>query len=451
MVDLKSNYSSKDCKGGYNLFIYEGEDLTPDELRKFINEHQALVPKYLELKNQYESRPPIIDLEEKEAWKPDNRLVVNFGKYLIDTFNGYFLGIPVKISHDDEKINETINDFWNHNDMDDRLSELGKLADMYGVAYLYQYQNENAHTRVVHNGPLDMFVIYDDSIERNPKYAVRYRYNDKGKLEGTLITEDNYIPFIEGNSGLSFLEEEVHYFPTLPVIEFVNNEEKQSLIEPVESLINAYHKALSEKANDVDYFADAYLAILGAELDEEGTYKIRDNRIINMFGTDDATKIVVEFLDKPNGDQTQENLLDRLERLIYQTSMIANINDESFGSASGVALEFKLQPMKNLAASKERKFVRSLNRLFRNFFGLVTNVPQSQYNDWADIQYRFTRNIPRNIQDETETARNLEGVVSKETQLSVLSIVDNVQNEKDRMEEERELPIYDSDLVDVNE
>src|SRR5699024_2385447 len=136
-----------------------------------------LVPKYLELKNQYESRPPIIDFEEKEAWKPDNRLVVNFGKYLIDTFNGYFLGIQVKISHDDENINEAINDFWNHNDMDDRLSELGKLADMYGVAYLYQYQNENAHTRVVHNGPLDMFVIYDDSIERNPKYAVRYRYN----------------------------------------------------------------------------------------------------------------------------------------------------------------------------------------------------------------------------------------------------------------------------------
>lgn len=435
------------------MFIYEGDDLTPKELTEYINEHQALIPKYLALKNQYESRPPILDLEIKEAWKPDNRLIVNFGKYLIDTFNGYFLGIPVKISHDDESINESINDFWNHNDMDDRLSELGKLADMYGVAYLYQYQNENAHTRVVHNGPLDMFVIYDDSIERNPKYAVRYRTNDKGKREGTLITEDSYIPFVEGNNGISFTDEVIHHYPTLPVIEFVNNEEKQSLIEPVESLINAYHKALSEKANDVDYFADAYLAILGAELDEEGTYKIRDNRIINMFGTDDATKIVVEFLDKPNGDQTQENLLDRLERLIYQTSMIANINDESFGSASGVSLEFKLQPMKNLAASKERKFVRSLNRLFRNFFGLVTNVPQSQYNDWVDIRYRFTRNIPRNIQDETETARNLEGVVSKETQLSVLSIVDNVQDEVDRLEEENPMnsPVYDFEQIEVNQ
>ena len=30
------------------------------------------------------------------------------------------------------------------------------------------------------------------------------------------------------------------------------------------TMINAYNKALSEKANDVDYFADAYLKVLGA-------------------------------------------------------------------------------------------------------------------------------------------------------------------------------------------
>ncbi len=68
--------------------------------------------------------------------------------------------------------------------------------------------------------------------------------------------------------------------------------------------------------------------------------RIRDNRIINIFGTDDASKIVVEFLQKPDGDTTQEHLLDRLERLIYQIAMVSNINDESFGNASGVALEF---------------------------------------------------------------------------------------------------------------
>lgn len=49
-----------------------------------------------------------------------------------------------------------------------------------------------------------------------------------------------------------------------------------------------------------------------------------------------------------------------------------------------------------------------------------------------------TRNLPKNIADEAQTAASLEGIVSKETQLSVLSIVDNVQDEIDRIKQEEE-------------
>lgn len=426
-------------------FIHESDELTAEELLEFIKLHQMKVPRYRELKNQYESKPPILDLPEKDPWKPDNRLVVNFGRYLVQTFNGYFSGIPVKVSHDDEPVNEAINYFWNQNDMDDTFSELSKLASIYGLSYLYVWQDEDARTKVTYNDPLDMFVIYDDTIEQKPKYAVRYKINADNVLVGSLITLNEYIEFTEGKNGLTFTDAQAHYYPTLPVIEFVENEEYQSLIEPVESLINAFNKSLSEKSNDIDYFADSYLAILGAELDEEGTYKIKDNRIINLFGTDDASKIVVEFLDKPDGNTTQEMFLDRVERLIYQTSMIANINDESFSGASGVALEFKLQPMKNLAAMKERKFTRGLNTLFKLFLALPTNVPANLADAWVDIHYRFTRNIPRNLPDEAATARELDGIVSDSTKLSVLSIVDNVQDELNLIKSERQLPQYDMD------
>lgn len=224
-----------------------------------------------------------------------------------------------------------------------------------------------------------------------------------------------------------------------------------SVIEPVETLVNAYNKALSEKANDVDYFADAYLALLGAELDESGVAKIRDNRIINLFGTDNASDIVVKFLDKPDGDATQEHLLDRIERLIYEKSMVANINDESFGNASGVALEFKLQPMKNLSINKERKVKSAMRRRFKLLFNLPTNVPAALKDEWQNLEYKFTRNIPRNIADEAETAAKLEGVVSKETQLGILSIVDNVQDEIGKMDKENDsISPYDFQVGDAN-
>lgn len=424
------------------MFIHEDEELTHEQLLEYIKQHQAQVPRFNELWNQYTSRPPILDFPDKEEYKPDNRLVANFGKYIVDTFNGYFTGIPVKVSHEKENVNEAINYFWRHNDMDDTFSELSKLTSIYGVSYLYVWQDEESNTRVTYNSPFDMFVVYDDTVARNIKYGVRYKYDEDNILTGTLFTQSEVITF----SNDAYGDTEPHYYPIVPIIEFVENDEQQSLIRPVESLINAYNKALSEKSNDVEYFSDAYMKILGAELDTETIQNIRDNRIINMDG-DDAQKIVVEFMNKPDGDVTQENLLNRIESLIYHLAMVANINDESFGNASGVSLEFKLQPMKNLSGMKERKFTKGLNNLFKCFTALPTNVPASDKDSWVEVEYRFIRNIPRNIQDESETARNLEGVVSKELQLSTLSIVDDVQTEIERMEAERELPTYDYEVT----
>lgn len=420
------------------VFIHPAdEDITPKIVQDYINLHKAEIPRYIKLRQLYESNAPILYQEAKESFKPDNRLVVNYAKYIVDTFNGYFIGIPAKINHEKEEIDEAVDSFWDRNDMDDNFAELSKISSIYGHAFLYLYQNEESETCCTYNSPLDMFIVYDNTIAQNPLFAVRYQETDEG-IKGQLFTKYEEKRILSAKDGLTFLDEGQCHYGDVQIIEYIENEERQSIFEPVVTLINAFDKALSEKANDVDYFADAYLAILGAELDEDGVHRIRDNRIINLFGTDDASKIVVQFLDKPDGDETQEHLLDRIERLIYQMSMVANINDESFGNASGVSLEFKLQPMKNLAAMKERKFTSGLNKLFKMWFNLPTNVPASQKDEWHNLEYKFTRNIPRNVADEAEIAGNLAGIVSKETQLSVLSIVDNVKNEIYKMEAETE-------------
>ena len=92
--------------------------------------------------------------------------------------------------------------------------------------------------------------------------------------------------------------------------------------------------------------------------------------------------------------------------------------------------------MKNLAAMKERKFTSGMNRRFKMVFNLPTNIEPGKKDEWRNLNYRFTRNIPRNIADEADTASSLQGVVSKKTQLSVLSIVDNVDDEIEKMAEE---------------
>lgn len=224
-----------------------------------------------------------------------------------------------------------------------------------------------------------------------------------------------------------------HGFEGVPATEYVENRERIGIFEPVLTMINAYNKAISEKANDVDYFADAYLKVLGAYLDKEDVKHIRDDRIINFDG--EANKLNVDFLQKPDGDTTQEHLIDRLEQLIFHISMVANISDENFGTSSGIAMKYKLQAMHNLEKTKERKFTSGMNRRYRLIFSNPVSGMKNE--DWVKLHYKFTPNIPANVLEETEIAGNLDGIVSQETQLGTLSIVDNVQAEIDKLEEEQ--------------
>ena len=230
---------------------------------------------------------------------------------------------------------------------------------------------------------------------------------------------------------------EVEYFNVfngLPLIEFVENDFRQSIFEQVKNLINHFNKALSSKANDIEYFANTYMKIIGAKVGSNAVTTMQKQRVINVTGQG-SDKVLIDFITKPDSDNTQENLLERLQKLIFVTSMVANTTDENFGNASGVALEFKLQNMHNLAIAKERKFTSGLKQLFKRLF----NTPLVPVNEQAykTLKYKFTLNIPRNVSEEIENAKNLEGIVSKETQLSQLSFVTNPLDEMEKIEKEK--------------
>ncbi|MEK3887462.1 phage portal protein [Bacillus sp. FSL K6-3431] len=426
------------------------EDLTAEKLKEFIEEHKTRIPRYDLLDNMYRGNHEILGMDQKEMGKPDNRLVVNFAKYIVDTLNGYFVGNPIKTVHPEKTVADKMKLIAKRNSQNDNNAELSKMCSIYGHAYEFVYQDEEADTRVTYIRPQEAFVIYDNTIGQRPLFGVRLIYDKEGKLSGTIYSKTYEQNFNENDKGELVIESKAkeHYFGDVPLIEYIENEERQSAFESVISLINAFNKALSEKANDVDYFADAYLLILGVELDEDTIKKVRDNRIMNMKNGD-TNNIVVEFLDKPNADSTQENLINRLQDLIFQIAMVANISDENFGASSGISLKYKLQPMENVALMKERKFNAGMMQRFKMMFTIPTNFGADK-ESYLDIDYIFTRNIPNNILEEADAASKLTGVIPKRTQLGMLSVVDNVQDELDELERERDEQALNSFNRDVN-
>lgn len=410
------------------------DDFNYEVLKDFIGRHKLLAARYMDLKNMYMGKHQILlESSNKPDYKPDNRLVANHAKYIVDTLNGFFTGIPIKTTAESDAANDYIQDFERANDIDDLNSELSKKCSIYGRCYELLFVDENARVGSTYIDPMDAFIIYDNSIRERPLYGVRYTTNADGQLIGT-VSDDTAIEYFEQNDDGDLIVTDTvpHYFRAVPMIEYVENEELQGAFESVETLINAYNRAISEKANDVDYFADAYMAILGALVEDKDLLNIKYNRIINMEAPIGGDNVEVKFLEKPNADETQENLINRLETLIFNLSMVANINDEKFGAASGIALKYKLQSMGNLANVKERKFVRGLNRRYE----LIANIPNTPIRpeDLPGIKFIFTRNIPNNTAEEAATAAQLIGITSKETALSTLSVVDDVKQEIERID-----------------
>lgn len=414
--------------------------VTADLVSEAVKLHtEKLKGKYRENEKLYMSEHDILEQTAKEPWKPDNRLVINYAKYIVDTFSGYQIGVPVKITHEDSAVSDFVDSFRKLNDMEDTEFELAKIADIYGHAFLYVYQDEEGRTRVTYNNPQEMFIVHDMSIAENPVFAVRYTYfGDNEDGFGQVITDKEAIDITVSQAGaVTFGETAPHYYAKLPVIELIENEERQGIFDSVKTLINALNQVASEKANDVEYFADAYLKITGVQLKgDQVDKKIRSSKIINLWANNTGEQPDASFMEKPNADTTQENLIALLKESIFAISMVANMTEEDFGNASGTALAFKLQAMDNLAKMKDRKMQSAFNRLYE----VVMSVPLSKVPDdgWIDLVYQFTRNVPRNVLEEAQIVAQLSGQVSEETKLSVLSVVDNPRKEIEKMQKEEE-------------
>lgn len=389
----------------------------------------------------YLGHHPVLEQPAKQTGA-DNRLVVNLPKYLVDTYNGFFSGIAPKISLDDDKENQKLQDWNNVNSFVDKLNELSKQADIYGKSYAFVYQDEDSQTRVTYCSPSHAFMVYDDTVNREPLAFVRYHYDNSSDAtaKGTIYYADASYDFV----GPAINPEPTpNLYKLVPAVEFYENEERQGVFDGCITLINELDRALSQKANQVEYFDNAYLYMLRIQLEKDRDtgqpmLDLKNDRFI-YAPADTAVNGKIGFVSKPDGDNMQENLINRLTEWIFQTAMIPNMNDQAFsGNSSGVALQYKLLPMKNRASNKERKFVHSLRHLYQIIFSVGTVLPDSSKNKWQDLSFQFTRNMPANIADEVNSAVNASGIVSKETALSLLSFIDDPKSEINRMEKEKD-------------
>lgn len=435
------------------VFYYNSDDMiSRSDVMRFVEENERLSEDWRKYCHYYKSQAEaIIQAPTKKNGKPDNRLINNYAKKLVDTYTGFAVGKPIQITLQEDAANTSLSNFNRARSMDSLFTKLWKQSAIYGKTYAYIY-GANREVYVTDAPPTECFVIYDATVAHNPLYAVRYsRIDLAGKYVVTLYSAQYQYDFGSGDNSSSLGARTVNPFGLLPIIEIKENDERLSVIANVITLIDELDKAMSEKSNDVDYFADAYMKVLGAILDDKQLEQLRDMRIINLKSSDGEDEPVeqldVDFLSKPDADSTQENLINRIIDNLYQLSMIVNLNDKDFGNSTGVALEMKYKPMMNLSVLKARAFSASIRAIYEVIFAsdLLDGISRDA---WKDLEIHPQYDLPHDTLTEAQTAQALANLgISRGTWLKQISIVDDPHQEEKAMDDEHKKQIQEN--IDV--
>ncbi len=425
------------------------QEIGIDDVIAYIRQFNNIpLKRLIALNGYYEGRHAILNRQKAEGLS-NNRIAVNFASYIADLTSAYLTGSPVKYTAPEGVDIKSLLDVLKKADSATQDSDLALDAAVFGTCYelVYMSSDPKPEPRLARLSPLNTFVVYDDTVEQNPVFAVYYYpVKDKNgnltKYKGSYYTDSESCDFtLTPSLALipSDKKPERHYFGAVPINEIYNDGRRSGDFEQVTSLIDAYNTLQSDRVNDKEQFVDAILLISGAILgdtdsEKDETYRaIREHRVMEL--NDGAT---AQYLARQFDEGSVEVLQRRIEQSIHKISKTPDMSDENFASnVSGVAMRYKLLPLEERTTVKERYFAEGLRyrlMLLQN----VAEITGSAKVDISEIEIKFSRSLPVNELEIAQTAQALSGIVPQETILSMVPAVTDVEAAMEKLELEKQ-------------
>ena len=419
------------------IFYLDREtELTNDLLQKMINKFilnkQPLLQKW---KNYYDGKHAILDKSYADKNKECNHIVTNYCKIITDTYSGYIVGKPVSYSAN-ENI-EDVQEIINYNDSQAEDMTWCTNALIYGVGYELQWLDKYSQVRYSQINPLNAFAIYDNTLECELLYFVRW-YDADSIDNSDLVyievysTDKKVIYKSNGILGkLSFVEEKENHFKDVPVSVFYLNDNRENIFNQIISLNDAYNELQSSEIDDFNAWVDAYLTLSGADADSDDIADMKKDRVLIL---PEGAK--AEWLTKNTNDTQIVNLLNNIKENIFKITACPDMADKTFLAQSGTALAYKLVGFENVASGIVTNFKRAIQRRIE----LICNILNLKASEavWRDINISFVRNLPSNVTETIQLVNSLKGIVSDKTLLTQIAFIDDVERELEAIQKQKQ-------------
>ena len=436
----------------YQILTYprEGYDetaLNKELIYKLIQKHTQERQRLKKLKSYYMGEHAILNHERRNKNAPNFKTVANHAKDISDTATGYFMGNAIKYNNTAEGDIESLLVAFDGAEIDQVDTQNALNMSIYGRAYEYIYAKEGlTELDSTSVDPENVFLVYDDSIERKVLFAVYYYEikddtKDATKYQAEVFTQNlhYHIALRDSSTGTTQNEQvEPHNLGQVPIIEYRNNHFAIGDYEQQISLIDAYNSLMGNRVNDKEQAVESILVLYGAQLADNLEDAREAMRILAEEGLLELpTDAKADFLKNALDENATEILRKALKEDIYTFSHVPNLTDENFaGNSSGVAMEFKLLGLEMITKTKEANYKRGIRQrisIFAHYLGMQQIALEAH-----SIVPQFSRGLPKNLLELSQVINNLEGKVSLRQLISLLPFVEDPDAELEDLEEEKE-------------
>ena len=398
---------------------------------------------------------------------PNNRIIDNQYRKLVDQKTNYLIGNPIVFETKDEKYMQQLNKILDTN-FNRVIKTLCVDCLNCGIAWLYVYYDEKGEFKFKRFAPYEVLPIWQDEEHNNLECLLRcyrvYSYKDghKNEIEKVEVYKKNGIEYYDYSSGHLIPDEtkkNTAYFKIndldynwdqIPIIAFKYNFNEIPLIRDLKSLQDAINDTLSDYQNNMQEDARNTILILrnydGQNLGEfrhnlstYGVVKVRDDGDVKPLKVEVAADNYNKFIEL------------KKQELIC-TGKGYDINAiKTGGRPNEMNIKAVFNDIHMDSNSMELEFQFSIERLLYFINAHLNNIGAGSFFD-KKVDIVFNKDQIVNESDVINDIRTSLGIISQETLIKNHPYVRNVDDEKNKLRQERiENVEFETPVIKISE
>lgn len=393
---------------------------------------------------------------------PNNKIVDNQYKKMVDQKTNYLLGQPLTIQSDNDNYAKTLKTIFNRK-FQRLLKSVGEDALNCGIGWMFVYYNDKGELSFKRIKPFEVIPGWHDSEHTQLDYVIRiyevivYEKHTEHVVEKVEVYDDKGINYFELSSGGSLTPCEPYFqnyitvinddgseegwnWTKIPMIPFKYNSKEIPLIKMVKSLQDGLNLIESNFQNSMEEDTRNTILVL-MNYDGENLGEFRKN--LAQYGA-----VKVRTVDGAGGDlktlQVEVNsdnykaILEIFKKAIIENAMGYDAKDDRLaGNPNQMNIQSMYSDIDLDANNMETEFQASMEDLLWFINAHLSNIGAGDF-EGQDVDIIFNRDMLISESEVIDNCQKSLGILSDETVIAMHPWIDDAQAEMERVQKQKE-------------